>query len=73
MKFKTESGSAVVSFTQVPGLGSGTLFLKTGNQAALALACSLNFPAKASWMLLMEYEHMAEPIRPSLEPVVNAA
>lgn len=73
MKFRTESGSAVVSFTQVPGLGSGTLFLRTGNQAALALACSLNFPAKASWIFFIEYEHMAEPIKPSLDPVVKAA
>lgn len=33
-----------MSSTQVPGRGSGTLDLRTGNQAELEVACSLNFP-----------------------------
>lgn len=33
-----------MSSTQVPGRGSGTLDFRTGNQAELEVACSLNFP-----------------------------
>ena len=46
MKFKTVSGKLAVSFTQVPGRGSGTFEFKTGNHAEFDEACSLNFPAK---------------------------
>lgn len=44
MKLSTKSGRAVVSSTHVPGRGSGTLEFKTGSQAELEVACSLNLP-----------------------------
>lgn len=44
MKFNTVSGKLDVSSTHVPGRGSGTFDLSTGNQAELEVACSLNFP-----------------------------
>lgn len=70
MKCNTVSGKVSVSFTQVPGLGSGTLLDKTGSQADEEVACSLNFPLKTSWMSESRKEQMAEPIRPLVE-VVN--
>ena len=41
-------GNVSVSLTQSPGRGSGTRLLSTGSQAELLVACSLNFPLKAS-------------------------
>lgn len=70
IKLSTVSGKDEVSLTQVPGLGSGTLLLMTGNQAELEDACSLNFPSKAFWMSPIVKVHMAEPMRP-VEAVVK--
>lgn len=39
MKLRTLSGRASVLLTQVPGLGSGTRALNTGNHAELDVAC----------------------------------
>lgn len=69
MKLRTVSGKVSVSLTQVPGLGSGTLLVKTGNHAEEDDACSLNLPLKAAWMSDMENEQMAEPISPLVEVV----
>lgn len=71
MKLSTESGRDSVSLTQVPGLGSGTLLLITGNQADEEVACSLNFPSKAFWISLIVKVHIADPISP-VEAVVKA-
>lgn len=49
MKFNTVSGKLEVSFTHVPGRGSGIFELSTGSQAELEVACSLNFPAEEKW------------------------
>lgn len=70
MKFSTVSGSEDVSLTHVPGLGSGTLLLITGNQAEDEVACSLNFPSKAFWISPMVKVQMAEPMSP-VEAVVK--
>ncbi|KAG8222974.1 hypothetical protein J437_LFUL002697 [Ladona fulva] len=51
----------------VRGLGSGTRFERTGSQAELLVACSLNLPAKASWTASREKEQMADPIRPFVD------
>ena len=40
MKLSTLSGNASVLLTQVPGRGSGTFALKTGNHAELDVACA---------------------------------
>lgn len=69
MKFKTVSGKVSVSFTQVPGRGSGTLLLRTGNHAELEDACSLNFPLNAAWISDSLKEQIAEPINPFVEVV----
>lgn len=45
IKLSTVSGKLDVSSTHVPGLGSGIFDFKTGNQAEVDDACSLNFPA----------------------------
>lgn len=70
IKLSTVSGREDVSFTQVPGLGSGTLLVMTGSQAELEVACSLNLPSKAFWMSPMVKVQMADPISP-VEAVVN--
>lgn len=70
MKLRTVSGNEAVSLTQVPGLGSGTLLLITGNQAELDEACSLNLPSKAFWISPIVNVQIAEPIRP-VDAVVN--
>lgn len=70
MKFSTVSGRDAVSFTHVPGRGSGTLLLMTGSQAELEVACSLNFPSKAFCMSPIVKVQIADPISP-VEAVVK--
>lgn len=69
-KEKNAPGNVSVSLTHSPGLGSGTLLLKTGNHAELLVACSLNRPRNASIIAEMSNEQIAEPISPFIE-VVN--
>lgn len=57
-----------MSLTHSPGLGSGTLEESTGSQAELEVACSLNFPLKASWIASKVNTHNADPWNP--EPTV---
>ena len=70
VSFISSPGNVSVSLTQSPGRGSGTRLLNTGSQAELLVACSLNFPLKASWISAMVKEHIADPIRPFID-VVN--
>lgn len=61
-----------MSLTHSPGLGSGTLELRTGSHAELDVACSLNFPRKASWISSKVKTHKAEPWNPDPTVVKTA-
>ena len=58
--------------THCPGLGSGTLDERTGNQAELDDACSLNLPKKAVWTSAVVKTQMAEPVSPFWHVVKTA-
>lgn len=72
MKLRTESGSDCELLTQDPGLGSGTLEVRTGNHADELVTCSLNLPLNTSWIDSSENVHIADPDNPLLE-VENTA
>ena len=65
-------GRVWVSLTHCPGLGSGTLDERTGNQAELDDACSLNLPKKAVWTSAVVKTQMAEPVSPFWHVVKTA-